>query len=255
MGALAKNVFDLNKFKDAVNDEKNAKRDAKNVYNLDDVKVGLSVLNSKRDAKNVYNLDDVKVGLSSLSSKRDAKNVVNFATFKSDVEAEQVQKRDQVVMEESTSALLLQSILPQYTSISVFAGYIRDNSEINEKTESLAESLLIICPTDNAISTKLGGLKPWEFPKSLSEGNEDEVVESNLSYFVSNHIVMNFEDLKITERSVKATLLSGKQVEIVQVGEKIGLVSDDGTKINVIMAKQVDNGYIFIIDDTLVKPN
>lgn len=289
VGCMAKNVFNLDKFKAGVESEKNEKRDAKNVVNLDHVKLGVSSKRdaknvvdasdfkfSKREPKNVVNLDHLKIGVP-VPSKRDGKNVVDGSKFKitkRDAKnvvkpfkfagddkklvfngfKSKISKRDQqVISTQDSDTTLLQSILPQFKDISIFAGYIRDNEEINSKTESLSESMLIISPTDNSIMTKLNGYKPWEFPKSLDEGNEDDIVTSNLNYFISNHVVVDFSDFKISGNEINVKLLSGKDIKIVEENNQIYIVSD-GVNINVGISKQVDNGFIFIIDDVLVKP-
>lgn len=260
----AKNVFDFKKFHP---DKDIDKRDAKNVINMDDLKIGVSDKRDdkghydKRDAKNVV---DFKIKPSDKRhdievqhyEKRDAKNVVNFADFKHRVEQEQgAQKRDQVVMDTGNKNLL-QSILPQFKSISIFAGYIRDNQEINHKTELADESMLVIAPTDNSIINKLNGMKPWEFPKSLdTEGaDEDEVINSNLNYFIANHLTLGFNDLKVEQDTISVKLLSGKVIEILQDNAEQFKLAVDGNVIPVEMVKQVENGFIFIIDDCLIKP-
>lgn len=219
----------------------------KNVYDLNRLKAGLESEQSKRDNKKILKFEDLKIGVPVF--KRDAKNVASFDHFVQNLALEQNEKR-QVVMQDAT---LLQSILPQYKDISIFAGYVRDNKDINEMTESVDEFLLVISPTDNAIINKLNGVKPWEFPKDLSDGNEDEIVESNLNYFISNHVVLDFSQFKIEDEVVKVKLLSGKDVEITGLNGDISL-GVDGKTVKVDVVKQVDNGYIFIIDDTLVKP-
>lgn len=289
VGCMAKNVFNLDKFRTGLESEKHEKRDPKNVVNLDNFKIGVpekrdaknvvdtsKFKNFKRDAKNVVNLDHFKIGVPN-SGKRDAKNVIDLSKFKIgkrdaknvvkpfkmhgddknivfDALKSRISRRDQQVMiKDDSDATLLQSILPQFKDISIFAGYIRDNEEINAKTESISESMLVIAPTDNSIMTKLSGYKPWEFPKQLDEGNEDEIISSNLNYFISNHVVFDFSDFQIKENEISVKLLSGKEIKIVGESNQIYIVSD-GVKINVGVSKQVDNGYIFIIDDVLIKP-
>ncbi|CAH6718757.1 FAS1 domain-containing protein [[Candida] jaroonii] len=262
---VSKNVFDFNKFNLEAEKAERAlkedmeKRDGKNVFNLDDLKIGVPV---KRDGKNVFDFSKFK------NEKRDAKNVFDFSKFKNEKRdaknvvdisklAHGIDKRDQQVLQqdESTNSneQLLTTVLPQYKSISIFSGYIRDNKAISDKTGNLKESMLIICPTDNSIVNKLGDLKPWEFPKTLNGENDDEIIESNLNYFLSNHIVENLQELKANDNKFTVELLSGKEIVVSQNFNGIELLAD-GVKIPVILSKQVDNGFIFIIDDCLVKP-
>lgn len=264
---VAKNVFDFNKFNAEAEKAERAlkedmeKRDGKKVFNLDDLKIGVP---EKRDGKKVFNLDDLKIGV---PVKREAKNVFDFSKFKNEKRdaknvvdisklAQGIDKRDQEVFQEedaNSKEQLLTTVLPQYKSISIFSGYVRDNKAISDKTSNLKESMLIICPTDNSIINKLGDLKPWEFPKSLNGENDDEIIESNLNYFLSNHIVENLQELKVKDNKFTVELLSGKKVVVSQNFNGIELLVDD-VKIPVILSKQVDNGFIFIIDDCLVKP-
>lgn len=269
LGVFAKNVFDFKKLGHLVKQEQE-KRDGKNVFDFNKFgdKVKEEQANEKRDGKNVFDFSKFgdKVKQEQSNEKRDGKNVFDFKKFGDEVKQEQSNKKrdamkeDQVVFgnelgDDNTN--LLQSMLPQFRDISIFAGYIRDNKEINHKTELIDESMLIIAPTDDSIINKLNGLKPWEFPKALDDGeNEDEIINSNLNYFIANHITLNFNDLKVDEEhdSITVKLLCGKSIDIVHNGSDHLEIGVDGNKIPVELVKQVDNGYIFIIDDTLVKP-
>lgn len=201
--------------------------------------------------KNVF---DINKFVNQKHEKRDAKNVVDLSKF-----IEVIDKRQEMFTQEKFTQetviqedQLLTSILPQFSSISIFAGYVRDNKEISRRAETKDESMLIICPTDNAITNKLTQ-KPWEFPQALGGDNDDEVVESNLNYFISNHIVQKLDNLNINQdgNTINAKLLNGKEITITQdlSGIRLGI---DGRSINVEKARQVANGYIFIIDDCLV---
>ncbi|KAK6456269.1 uncharacterized protein RJT20DRAFT_135031 [Scheffersomyces xylosifermentans] len=288
----AKNVVDLNGFKEALEHESgNQKRDAKNVVNLEDFKIALQQpgKNQKRDAKNVVNLNDFKI------TKRDAKNVINLndfkiavksdtkvkrknvvdlAAFKAAVESEGSNKKRSVeqflfkIDLEDSKENILQSVLPQIKAISIMSGYIRDNEAISAKTELTNETMIIIAPTDNAITNKLDGFKPWEFPRPIVDA-DDETVEKilkyNLNSFLSHHIVENFEqNLEIDQNSkvIETRLLNGNVVRIKQdqVTDKFSLQTVDKKSgkssnwINVDTVKQVDNGFIFVIDESLVKP-
>ena len=246
----SKNVYNLHALDD-VDQASNDKRDAKNVPNLEFLKE-LSE-NGKRDAepKNVINLQDLKVGVDDEDEgkeKRDAKNTPNLIDCYNN---------------------LLQSILPQLKSVSIFAGYIRDNKDLNSKTEALDSNMLIISPTDDAIENKLSNLKPWEFPTLLDEAtteqDQDKILQDNLQNYLDGHIVVAFQD-KINiedgdqgkEKVVVTKLNNGELLEIKQnmVSQtfSVRVAAKHKKWIPVVTVRQVENGFIFVIDDSLVKP-
>lgn len=151
---------------------------------------------------------------------------------------------------------VLESILPQLPSIKVFAGYIRDNKDIAASTANKNANLIIIAPTDNSVATKLDGLKPWEFPEKCIDGVcQEDVIRKNLLNFVSGHVVPDLTQVTSAHCSeFTARLLNGKEVRVKQMhNNKIEIVFE-GRSISVDTAKRVDNGYLFVIDDVLVKP-
>jgi uncharacterized surface protein with fasciclin (FAS1) repeats len=151
---------------------------------------------------------------------------------------------------------ILQSILPQVKDISIFAGYIRDNEYVSKKTELTDETTIIIAPSDDAIINKLQGKKPWEFPNPIGGENPDENASKNINSFVFGHVIENFEDnLQIESHSVVAKLLNGNTLRIKQDSSHKFLIQlNDNDWIQVKQVKQVDNGFVFVIDDCLVKP-
>ena len=106
---------------------------------------------------------------------------------------------------------LLQSVLPQLSSISIFSGYIRQFQDIDAKTANPNEVMLIVAPNDDAVESKLNDLKPWEFPKSLesnmNEKEQEDVVNDNLLNFLNGHLVNNFEKKLIIDKSVSDSVI------------------------------------------------
>jgi hypothetical protein len=252
-----KNVIDLEQFEASTQQEQNEKREAKNVYNLQSLKEDHIGENEKREAKNVYNLQSLKEGLDDENDKREGN--VN----KPEVLEEGSNKGDKRSMqnvidiqEQDTHQNLLQSILPQLQSITIFTGYIRDDPELAMKTADSKQSMIIIAPSDDSISSKLNNLKPWEFPNELTGNSDDDrIVSENLKNFLNGHVIVDFKDKFVTSNDeIIANLVNGKQVKIKQEGSDKFKISTGDKWIKVETVKQVDNGYIFVINDVLVKP-
>ncbi|KAG7661311.1 uncharacterized protein J8A68_005203 [[Candida] subhashii] len=272
---------DLNSFKIALEDESSPDlQKRKNVVNLNDFNKEQPPTLKKR--KNIVNLNDFKVNLEDeavSNKKRDAKNVFDITKLK--VDSQPITKRDQqqqILQDKhvlfSINSIdcynnLLQSILPQMRSISIFAGYIRDNELINSKTELANETMVIIAPTNYAIENKLGGLKPWEFPHSVDnikdELEQDKILQQNLNEYLNGHIITNFESKLIVGRDeeknphkiIIVPLNNGKLVRIRQdqITDEFKIRvegRDEWIKVDVV--KQVENGFVFVINDSLVKP-
>lgn len=252
-----KNVIDLEQFEANTQQEQNEKRDGKNVYKLQSLKEGLDDENEKREAKNVYNLQSLKEGLEDENEKREAKNV-----YKEVLEdgSNKVEKRSMQnvfdIQEQDTHQSLLQSILPQLQSITIFTGYIRDDPELAMKTADSKQSMIIIAPSDDSISNKLNNLKPWEFPTELTGNSDDDrIVSENLKNFLNGHVIVDFKDKFVTSNDeIIANLINGKLVKIKQDGSDKFKIATGDEWIKVETVKQVDNGYIFVINDVLVKP-
>lgn len=262
---MSKNVADLNLFKESLQEESQDKRDAKNVIDLKQFEASTQQDQiEKRDAKNVYNLQALKQGLENGNEKRDAKNVYNLQALKEGLEVEndkEVKNKRSIqqvfhIEEQNIHQNLLQSILPQLQSITVFTGYIRDDLSLAEKTADSTQSMIIIAPSDDAISNKLDNLKPWEFPTELTgNSDDDKIVKENLKNFLNGHIIVDFKDKFVTNNDeIIANLINGKEVKIKQEGVDKFQISTGNEWIKVEIVKQVDNGYIFVINDTLVKP-
>lgn len=243
------------------------KREPKNVFSFKDMEMlgdfpdTLKNAKSKREPKNVVSLQELSEDIhDEMISKREAKNVVSLQELSEDIHAEVISKREQQVLADENSSLL-QSVLPQMSEISIFAGYIRDDPKIESKTSSSDESMVIIAPSDNAIMTKLDGKKPWEFPTALTgdERKDDGIIQGNLQHFLKSHIVSNFEKQLSSEESdevvIVTKLLSGDKIKIKQSSLGNFFVAEmDGEWILVDSVKHVDNGFVFVIDEILFAP-
>ncbi|ODV80367.1 uncharacterized protein CANTADRAFT_48554 [Suhomyces tanzawaensis NRRL Y-17324] len=258
-----KNIADLSQFKEDLASEKET-REAKYIFDLEQLKQDLESQNGKRDAKYIVDLEQLRQDLEAQKDKRDAKYIsFDITAFKQAHGSSNKDNLAQIyftVDSKDCHANLLESILPQVKLVSIFAGYVRDYEEISHKTELTNETMLVIAPSDEAIDSKLNGLKPWEFPISLdSADNEDVAVKQNLELFVNHHVVLNFEqnlDIDESAHSVVAKLNSGDVVTIKQdkISDKFSISLANGEWINVERVQQVDNGFLFVINDVLDKP-
>ncbi|RCK60344.1 hypothetical protein Cantr_08326 [Candida viswanathii] len=294
----AKNLADLEALKKALDADIN-KRDAKNLADLDALKKALEASIDKRDAKNLANLEALRQALDEAPiNKRETDKVFKLHDFiahapptrpkpKNILDVAELQRSQQgprgadrtyqEIIDSRDSLLefdvvdcynnLLQSVLPQLSSISIFTGYIREFLDIDAKTANPNEVMLVVAPDNDAIETKLNDLKPWEFPKSLESAKDDkeqeEILNDNLLNFLNGHLVNNFEKKLVIDKSVTDAVViitqlnNGNFLKIKQVRSSdkffIKLV-DHEDWIPVESVKQVENGFVFIIKDSLVKP-
>lgn len=243
---VGKNVIDLEKFRIDVGSEGKNKREAeaapKNVF------PGIKI--------------DRLIDREDSVEKREAKNVFKF-DFDHDLDSKKRDESTQIILNNNNN--LLQSVIPQVSEISIFGGYIRDNAEISKLTETDTVSTLIIAPSDDAIYNKLQGVKPWEFPELIDESKDDayndKVINRNLNSFLNSHIISNFGDLNdgtskaINAFAISSHLNNGKEITITQdvTTGSFTLTFEEKT-IPVASVREVDNGYLFVINDILSKP-
>lgn len=255
---MSKNVIDLDLLKESLHEEGHDERDGKNVIDLEQLEASTQQeQNEKREAKNVYNLQSLKEGFGGENEKRETnvnkREVLEEGSNKGDKRSMQ---NVFDIQEQDRHQNLLQSILPQLQSIMIFTGYIRDDPELAMKTADSKQSMIIIAPSDDSISSKLNNLKPWEFPIELTGNSDDDrIVNENLKNFLNGHVIVDFKDKFVTSNDeIIANLINGKQVKIKQEGSEKFKISTGDEWIKVETVKQVDNGYIFVINDVLVKP-
>lgn len=206
---------------------------------------------AKRAPKNVVALDLLRQKLAeevSSSSKRDLQQFWQQLVLEGDGSEKEV------------GAPLLQSTLAQVKDISIFAGYVRDQIDVAQLTEQINLPLIIIAPSDKAISKGLGGLKPWEFPRNVED--EEANAELNLASFVRAHVVKgtpdqlsSWSDLLSSRKSLlhHEQTLESQEIEIERANGEI-FVLGNGKKIKVIRSVRVDNGFLLVVDGSLVVP-
>lgn len=269
----AKNLIDLVALKQSLEKEA-AKRDAKNIPDLEALKTGIEEEEgqvAKRDAKNVINLSN----FIETPSKRESKNLFDLTKFQQS--GQPIKKRDQKILKQEKSLFvlnsvdcfnnLLQSILPQLSSISIFSSYIRQFASIDARTANPQKVMLIVAPDNDSLETKLSDLKPWEFPEQItpeqSEQEQDKTLKNNLLHFLNGHLINNFEENLVIDKSstdavtIISKLNNGKFLKIKQdqLSQKFSIrLLDSENWIDVETIKQVENGFVLIINDSLVKP-
>lgn len=168
-----------------------------------------------------------------------------------------------LMAESINSPGLLQSSLTQHPEIYTFTGYIRDSHALTSRFNSREQFSVVFAPTDEALS-KLSQ-KPWEFPTPIpaddinspeSEERNEHIIQNNVHNFVSSHVSFANAPLAVgnhvtTTNGVVVTLAerSEGQFSVLAI-DKYGktLVAD------VVNIETVENGQVFIIDSSLVKP-
>lgn len=225
---------------------------SKNVVYLEDLGAAIEKgQQSKREPKNVVSLDALKAAAQKEQEKgkREAKNVIDIKTY-----FKTHQKREQKVLMASNE-ILLESLLPQMPSISIFAGYVRDDAEILGQMERENSFTLLIAPSDNSIATKLGGLKPWEFPTAIKDDeNDDKVIASNLNNFLKAHISVE-QAITAESNDIATVLLNGKEA-VIHNDPATGTytLQVEGKNVPVKDSRLAGNGVVLIIEDVLTKP-
>ncbi|CAI4058683.1 hypothetical protein SKDZ_04G4660 [Saccharomyces kudriavzevii ZP591] len=124
------------------------------------------------------------------------------------------QQRRQQEFSAELFPLSLESKLSLVKDVQIFAGYVRNDVETYEKISDPNEDLIIIAPTDRAVSGLTS--KPWQFPNNIdqleregaTEKELDSAIQQNISKFVRSHIVAYNDDKNSYERiSPGCTLL------------------------------------------------
>lgn len=225
---------------------------SKNVVYLEDLGAAIQKgQNTKREPKNVGSLDALKAAIDKENGKdkREAKHVVDIKTL-----LKSHNKRDQNVLL-SSNEILLESLLPQMTSISIFAGYVRDNAEILRQMENKNSFTLLFAPSDDSIATKLNGLKPWEFPNTINnDDNDDQVIAANINSFLKAHISVE-QAITAQSNEIVTLLLNGKEA-VIHNDPNTGTYTlrVDGKNVPVKNSRLAGNGVVLIIEDVLAKP-
>lgn len=153
-----------------------------------------------------------------------------------------------------TGPTYLTTGLVQDTQISIFAGYLRDDTELIKRLNDGDAYTVVLAPSNAAVASL--SLKPWQFPNAItgkSEKDQDAIADENISSFVANHVVVDSQLVSAFGQVKRAKTLSGLELEISSENNKIVVKSKDSTS-TVSKIIQTNNGAIWIVDEPLVKP-
>ncbi|QNP98156.1 YALIA101S06e00782g1_1 [Yarrowia lipolytica] len=144
--------------------------------------------------------------------------------------------------------------LVQDPQISIFAGYLRDDTELIKRLNDGDSYTVVLAPSNAAVASL--ALKPWQFPNAItgkSEKDKDALANENISSFVANHVVVDTQLVTTFDVVKRARTLSGLEIEIFTENNKILVKSNDSTS-TVTKIIQTNNGAIWVMDESLVKP-
>ena len=172
--------------------------------------------------------------------------------------------------------LSLESKLSLVKDIQIFASYVRNDVETYNKICDPNEDLIIIAPTDRAVSQL--SLKPWQFPNNIgklesmgsTEEELDTAIQENISNFVRSHIVIYNDDknsykkispectlvqsISFTENERGTSQLSG-DILLKKEGDAYYVASTRDEKFHIIESiENGSNGIILTVDLSLVWP-
>ncbi|CCD26261.1 uncharacterized protein NDAI_0H00870 [Naumovozyma dairenensis CBS 421] len=166
----------------------------------------------------------------------------------------------------------LDSKLPLFKEIELFASYIRNDPETYTKLSDSNQDLIIIAPTNNAIVNL--SLKPWQFPRDISKLEDEKAseldidlaIDENISQFVRSHIVAyddNRSNILETPKKGEVLLKSVNGNEILLKRNEVGSLENDfciaSTRDNIYHPVEriitSENGVILIIDSCLEWPD
>ncbi|CAI4349972.1 CFA_G0011070.mRNA.1.CDS.1 [Saccharomyces cerevisiae] len=185
------------------------------------------------------------------------------------------QRKQQEFMAE-LSPLSLESKLSLVNEVQIFASYVRNDVETYNKVSDPNEDLVIIAPTNRAVSQLT--LKPWQFPNNIdklesdgaTEKELDTAIQENISKFVRSHIVVYNDDknsykkvspgctllqsIDFTE-SKKSDSETGGDILLKKKGEVYYVASSRDEKFHAVESiENGSNGVILMVDFTLVGP-
>lgn len=144
--------------------------------------------------------------------------------------------------------------LVQDPQISIFAGYLRDDTELIKRLNDGDSYTVVLAPSNAAVAAL--ALKPWQFPNAMtgkSEKDQDALANENISSFVGNHVVVDTQLVTTFDVVKRARTISGLELEIFTEDNKILVKSKDSTS-TVTKIIQTNNGAIWVMDESLVKP-
>lgn len=166
----------------------------------------------------------------------------------------------------------LDSTLPLVKEIELFASYSRNDVELSDLFNDANQDIIIIAPTNNAISQL--SLKPWQFPidikhleeKHSSEQEVDVAIQDNIVRFVRSHVV-SYNDNETSYKKLKPGLTLLRSLannEVSNEGDILLKKDEDGLyyiasikdeKFHLVeRIENSSNGVILVIDSCLVWP-
>ncbi|KAM3126296.1 hypothetical protein CJJ07_003040 [Candidozyma auris] len=159
-------------------------------------------------------------------------------------------KRSQKVIKTYESSSV-NNVLTQVRDVSVFAGYLRDSEKILKQLHK-NRFAVIIAPSDHALSSKLGGRKPWEFPRDPNDEND---AAANIQDFVKAHLVKFEGELSEIQDEVALLSFDGQTIVIRHDAATDSFRVEKGDCwTDVVAVYYADDGAVLVIDDSLVKP-
>lgn len=208
-------------------------------------------------ARNVFNMEELHAAIENQAgnSKRDARNVISLDELKAALDKQENEEANEKRHQDVVSAPLLQNLLPQMSSVSIFAGYLRDDQVILSEVEKKDSFTLLVAPSDSAMADKLSGLKPWEFPKKIMDDDSDDaVVAYNVHHFMKAHILTELESFS-DNNELKSHLLDGRELSVTHDPTSgLYLVIVGGVTYPASSVSLANNGIVFVIEDVLSKP-
>lgn len=248
---VARRVLNLDSLDVSDSDSKNEKREPKRLpLDIEGIMAGHDEAMDKRDARRIgLNVD----GLSD-SELRLRKRDLRRPQFVLDITQGKVEER-----------VNLDSRLAILQDISLFSEYGRDVTEVVPQWEDRSQELIVIAPTNDAIS-KLS-MKPWQFPNNIDAMEQsnaepkqiDDAIKENVAHFVKSHIVAHSDDfdLESDEIWLHSEADTSEKGDIVLKRQNNEYFVASASNMDFKLVKTVDvaaNGVILIIDSSLITP-
>ncbi|VEU20020.1 DEKNAAC100438 [Brettanomyces naardenensis] len=175
-----------------------------------------------------------------------------------------VEKKLKYTLMPSVKSGSLATALTQQSELSIFAAYVRDLSDIYDLFASTDEfninaasssnnMLLLFAPTNDAMM-KLS-LRPWQFPKAISERDSDAIAKDNIRHFVECHVAKVSSKAFDSDRTVKLNSLNGNTIFLKNTESGFKYRMDDADEWSSIeKIELLDNGALLDVSKALSWP-
>lgn len=171
------------------------------------------------------------------------------------------------------SPVSLDSKITALKEATVFFSYARDDVELSGRLGDENQDLIVIAPTNEAISRL--SKKPWEFPRNIEtlesagagEVEIDQAIRQNVLKFVRSHVVAYDENhshgdcgsgyitLKSVDYESSASRGSGGDILLRRDGDSFYVASVRDKKFHKVeKVETAVNGVVLVIDSCLVMP-